>query len=184
MIVAFDATVLVYVVDENASAPVDPGTGKPITDCKQRIEHLLATLQKDDAKIIIPTPALGEVLVKAQQMAPELLRQLTSSKHFRVAPFDTMAAVEYAAMHASRLGKGTTNRTKAKFDEQIVAIARVEGAQVIYSDDGDIAKLAGPKIKVMGIAELPLPPTKAQPDMFDQLRNEAEYSYDPDFGKW
>jgi predicted nucleic acid-binding protein len=179
VIVAFDATLLVYVVDENAPAPIDPGTGKPVTDCKQRIEYLLETLQKDDAKIVIPTPALGEVLVKAQQMAPELLRQLNSSKHFRIAPFDTMAAVEYSSMHAQRLGKAATNRTKAKFDEQIVAISRVENVQVIYSDDGDIAKLANPKIKVMGIAELPLPPVKAQSDMFDPA-----YSQDPNFGKW
>jgi hypothetical protein len=34
-------------------------------------------------------------------------------------------------MHASRLGKTTTPRTKAKFDEQIVAIARVENATAV-----------------------------------------------------
>lgn len=178
MIVAFDATVLVYVVDENASAPIDPDTGRPVDHCKQRIEYLLETLQKEDAKIVIPTPSLGEVLVKAQQMAPELLKQLSSSKHFRIAPFATMAAVEYAAMHGQRLGLPTSNRTKAKFDEQIVAISRVENAQIIYSDDKGIAKLASPKIKVIGIAELPLPPVQAQSDMF------AEYGKDPNFGKW
>ena len=104
MIVAFDATVLIYIIDENASPPNDPATGQPVRNCKERLDHLPFTLQKENAKIIIPTPALGEVLVKAQQAAPELLRDLTSSKHFRVVSFDAMAAVEYAAMHAARLG--------------------------------------------------------------------------------
>jgi predicted nucleic acid-binding protein len=182
VIVVFDATVLIYIIDENASPPNDPATGQPVENCKERLEYLLTTLQEENAKIIIPTPALGEVLVKAQQAAPELLRDLTSSKHFRVAPFDAMAAVEYAAMHAARLGKATTNRTKAKFDEQIVAIARVENATIIYSDDGDIAKLASPRMQVLGIGSLPLPPAKAQGDMFE--RDQEPYSSNPDFGRW
>jgi predicted nucleic acid-binding protein len=172
VIVAFDATVLIYIIDENAPPPHDPATGQPVKDSKDRLEHLLITLQKENAKIIIPTPALGEVLVRAQQAAPELLRNLTSSKHFRVASFDARAAVEYAAMHAARLGKATANRTKAKFDEQIVAIARVENATVIYSDDADIVKLASPRMQVLGIASLPLPAAKAQHDMFEDLSDE------------
>ncbi|CAN7705926.1 PIN domain-containing protein [Bradyrhizobium sp. LjRoot220] len=182
MIVALDATVLIYIIDENAPPPIDPATGQAVKNCKERLDHLLLTLQKENAKIIIPTLALGEVLVKAQQAAPELLRDLTSSKHFRVSSFDAMAAVEYAAMHAARLGKVTTNRTKAKFDEQIVAIARVENATIIYSDDGDIAKLASPRMQVLGIASLPLPVAKSQGDMFE-AQQEA-YSSNPDFGRW
>jgi len=182
VIVVFDATVLIYIIDENASPPNDPATGQPVENCKERLEYLLTTLQEENAKIIIPTPALGEVLVKAQQAAPDLLRDLTSSKHFRVASFDAMAAVEYAAMHAARLGKAATNRTKAKFDEQIVAIARVENATIIYSDDGDIAKLASPRMQVLGIGSLPLPPAKTQGDMFE--RDQEPYSSNPDFGRW
>jgi predicted nucleic acid-binding protein len=136
------------------------------------------------AKIIIPTPALGEVLVKAQQAAPELLRYLTSSKHFRVAPFDAMAAVEYATMHGARLGKTITNRAKAKFDEQIVAIARVENAAIIYSDDADIVKLAGPRMQVLGIASLPLPVAKAQGDMFEGHSDEEPYLSNPNFAQF
>ena len=53
-------------------------------------------------------------------------------------------------------------RAKAKFDDQIVAIAAVEGASLIYSDDKDIAKLVGGRLRVVSIAELPLPPEDAQ----------------------
>jgi predicted nucleic acid-binding protein len=164
LIVVFDASVLVYILDENANAPIDQSTGQPVAGCKERVEHLIASLQRDNAKIIIPTPSLGEILVKAQTAAPEWLRILNSSRHFRIAPFDQRAAVEFAATQANRpaAARRTTSRHKAKFDDQIVAIASVEGATVIYSDDGDIKKLESPHLKVIGIAELPLPPVDPQ----------------------
>jgi hypothetical protein len=63
-----------------------------------------------------------------------------------------------------RLNAGElAQRAKPKFDHQIVAIARVEKATVIYSDDeglGRFAKRAG--IKTIGVGQLPLPPIDAQ----------------------
>ena len=44
MIVVFDASVLVYLIDADAKAPLDPSTGKPLEQCKERIKHLLASL--------------------------------------------------------------------------------------------------------------------------------------------
>ena len=84
MIVAFDASILVYVIDELARPPVDPATGEPVDRCHERVTHLLETLQQQNAKIIIPTPALAEVLVRVTTGGPELLRILASSKHFRI----------------------------------------------------------------------------------------------------
>jgi len=55
LIVVFDASVLVYLIDADAKAPLDPSTGKPLEQCKERIEHLLASLQQQGAKIVIPT---------------------------------------------------------------------------------------------------------------------------------
>jgi len=52
---------------------------------------------------------------------------------------------------------------KVKFDHQIIAIARTEGTEVIYSDDEDIRRFARAQgIEVIGIAALPLPPEDAQ----------------------
>jgi predicted nucleic acid-binding protein len=161
LIVAFDASILIFVLDDSAKAPVDPKTGHRVTRCKERVQYLIETLQRDGAKIIVPTPSIAEVLVRAQQAAPEWLRILNSSKHFRIAPFDERAAVEFAASQANRVGQGIKavvgGRQKAKFDDQIVAIAAVESATVIYSDDEDIKRLAGTRFEVRGIAELPLP---------------------------
>ncbi|WP_316187907.1 MULTISPECIES: type II toxin-antitoxin system VapC family toxin [unclassified Bradyrhizobium] len=168
MTVVFDASVLIYIIDPNAPAPIDTATGQSVPQCKERVEHLINELQKDGAKIIIPTPALGEVLVRAAN-ASKILTQLTSSKHFKVVPFDEKAAVEFSLMQSTRTTKSTASRTKAKFDDQIVAIARVERASVIYSDDADIAKMSGSSVAVIGIAALPLPPAPKprDPDLFD-----------------
>ncbi len=166
MIVAFDTSVLVYFFDEQANAPIDSSTGTPISECKDRLSFLIASLQREKAKIIIPTPALGELLVKAQQAAPEWLAIIHKSRHFRIADFDERAAVEFAATQAERIASGQKNegttRAKAKFDDQIVAIAAVEGASVIYSDDPHIKRLAGSRFKVIGVANLALAPQAAQ----------------------
>lgn len=181
MIVAFDATVLVYLLDDKARPPIDLQTGKPVPYCAERVKALIEELQHDKAKIVVPTPSLAEVLVKAQQAAPTWLAVLNASKHFRVAPFDERAAVEFAAMQANKqAGRfAGQSRQKAKFDDQIVAIAAIEGAEVIYSDDVDIKKLAGDRFKVLGIADLPLPEQQAQGSLFAS----SPYADDPDFGK-
>jgi predicted nucleic acid-binding protein len=166
LIAAFDASTLVYVIDEHAKPPIDPATGKPLDRCHERVMHLLESLQQENIKIVIPTPALAEVLVRAAKGGPEFLRILSSSKHFRIAPFDERAAVEFAARQAERIAANerapASTRAKAKFDDQIVAIAAVEGATMIYSDDEDIAKLAEGRFAVIKIAAITLPPEAAQ----------------------
>lgn len=166
MIVAFDASILIYVIDAQAKAPIDPATGKPFDRCQERVNYLLESLQQKNAKIVIPTPALAEVLVRAATGGPELLRLLSSSRYFRIAPFDERAAVEFAARQAERIAASerapAATRTKAKFDDQIVAIAAVEGTTSIYSDDEDIARLAAGRFDVVKIAAIPPPPESAQ----------------------
>lgn len=175
MIVAFDTSVLVYFFDEQARPPLDPASGAPVSECKDRLDFLIATLQRDKAKIVIPTPALGELLVKAQQAAPEWLDMLHKSKHFKIAGFDERAAIEFAATQAERLASGQksegASRAKAKFDDQIVAIAAVERATVIYSDDPHIKRLAGTRFEIIGVSDLPLPRRDAQ---FNFPFNQAE----------
>jgi predicted nucleic acid-binding protein len=173
LIAAFDATVLLYLFDAGANSPVDPSTGESVTHCKDRVAGLIASIQQSRSKIIIPAPALAEVLVYGDVAAPEWLRILGSTKHIKIAPFDERAAVEYAAMEQARLvvgSKPSSTRAKAKFDAQIVAIARVEQAQIIYSDDDDIKRLAGDGMTVHGIASLPVPDELAQMPLFDPDR--------------
>jgi hypothetical protein len=76
--------------------------------------------------------------------------------------------------------RGTSNATwtKIKFDRQIVAIAKVHNATTIYSDDDDMRAIATrAKMKVIGLAELPLPPEHAQLSFV--LTGEAEGNVQP-----
>lgn len=167
MIVALDASVLIFLFEKDAKAPIDPKTGNPLERCYDRVNHLIAELAANSAKIIIPTPALAEVLVMAGEAGPEWLNTIGKSRHFVVADFDVRAAIEHAAQMSSAPKPLAQGKRKAKFDYQIIAIARVAGAESIYSFDSDIAKDAGPGLKVCGGFDLPLPPEAAQKRLFE-----------------
>jgi predicted nucleic acid-binding protein len=167
MLVVFDTTFLVLLLD-----PQVKGTGA----VDVRISHLVATLDKQKAKIVVPTPALSEVLIGAADAAPAYLEILSRHSRFRIAPFGERAAVEAAARHREAIGRGdkkegSSNWAKVKFDRQIVAIARIEGAERIYSNDDDIERL-GKKdgIDVIRLDKLALP-AAATPDLFDYAKS-------------
>ena len=168
MIAVFDASVLIFLFEKDASGPLEPATGHPLPQCYERVNHLIETLTRDRAKIIIPTPSLAEILVKAGAAGPAWLRIMSENRFIRVVPFDLRAAVEFAAMQRDHKESGTKRsepRPKAKFDDQIIAIAKVEGAEVIYSSDIGLAKEAPPQIEVISLSALPLPPQDPQMTM-------------------
>lgn len=164
MKVAIDASVLAFLFDDKVLAPAGPD-GNTIGDCQARLTHLIVELEQAKATLIIPTPALSEVLVYAGDAAAAWLGALTGLRCVKIAPFDTLAAVECAAMARERLTHlrpADTTKRKAKFDEQITAIALVERADEILSDDVHIRRLVGDKMTVRGIADLSLPPSDPQ----------------------
>jgi len=163
--VLFDTSTLLLGLQPDASPPLDPYTKLPIEHAKQRVEYLIKKLSKAKSRVIIPAPVLSEVLVHAGDAANDYILILQQSP-FRVAPFDTRAAIECAdAMTKFGLkAKGKENtRAKIKFDRQIVAIAKVEQVETIFSDDQHIytiAKQAG--LKVVRSFELELDPDDRQ----------------------
>lgn len=138
-----DATTLLYFLEPDSKAPRDPGTNKPISDAKARIDLLIETLEAREETTLIPTPALSEVLVHAATAGPRYLKILHGTNCFRIASFDERAAVELASMTRDAFGEGdlrsgsSTTRANLKFDRQIIAIARVHNQTTIYSDDND-----------------------------------------------
>jgi hypothetical protein len=167
--VVFDATTLLCLLDPEAKAPTDPETGKPVAHVKERIEFLVRELESDKEKIIVPTPALSELLVRAGDAGPEYLDILGKAATFKIVDFDQRAAVEVAATTreaidtGSKKGGSESSWAKIKFDRQILAIAKVEGASTIYSDDGDIVRFSkNAGIRVVRLCDLPLPPEDAQ----------------------
>lgn len=116
------------------------------------------------ARIIIPTPALSELLVKTGHSSREIINLVSKTSRLVEASFDVKAAIEAAlitkqAMRAgSKRGESPDVWAKIKFDRQIVAIAKANNAQEIYSEDEDVETIARPLgIKVVRIRDLPLP---------------------------
>ncbi len=133
--VVFDAPILMLYLDESLEPPKDHATGDPIRKARERVEYLIQRLSDDNQKVVIPTPALSEVLVYAGPAQAEWLGHLNSRSCFRIAGFDQRAAIEAAiaireAIAAGDKKGGNTDASwqKCKIDRQIVAIAKVEGA--------------------------------------------------------
>lgn len=160
--VVFDASILLFLFDA--------GTPASVPRAKERVEHLIDRLTIAGEKIVIPTPALSECLVHAGSAGLEYLAILEKQSCFRIAGFDERAAIEAAIRifdarqrRQRKGGNHDASRTKIKFDRQITAIAAVEGATAIYSDDGDIrgyAREAG--IEAYQLSDLALPPEDPQ----------------------
>lgn len=170
--VLFDADFLGILMHATPRAPLDPATKKPVGRLKEKVEHLVSTLEKVRDKILIPTPALSEVLALAADKASDYLAELTSNTCFEIVSFDQVAAIEaaVAAYEAKQRGGkkagSTSTWAKVKFDRQIIAIGKVRGVNAIYSNDEDIRKAgARENIKVISVWDLPDPPPK-QTDMF------------------
>lgn len=148
MKVVFDATILLALLQPDSLPPRHPDTNEPVDSVRERIDYLIRRLEEEGAKIVIPTPALSEVLVRADGAVPRYLQEISSASVFRSAPFDERCAVELAAMTRSAIDSGDkkggqdTTWAKVKFDRQIVAIAKVEGVSTLYSDDKGIETLA------------------------------------------
>lgn len=155
--VVFDTTILVDLLHPRTNA-----------DRRVKLEHLISELQRSKSKILIPTPALSEFLAGAGKARDDYYQKLSASSAFQVVAFDARAAMECALMidevrtneDKKKLGK---TWAKAKFDWQILAIAKVAGATVIYSDDGDIVRM-GKRfgIEVIKTYDLPLPASARQ----------------------
>ena len=162
--VLFDNTFLCLLFHPTAKPPND-SNGKPITRCHDRIDHLVSELEATHAKILIPTPALSELLTIAGPNYVQYLNEINGRSCFKIVDFDQRAAIEAAlrmadAIKAKDKRSGTLSPLqKIKFDRQIVAIAKVENVKAIYSDDNDIKALAEQcEIAVVRVEDLPLPP--------------------------
>lgn len=162
--VAIDATLLLLFLSPIAEPPLDRRTGKPLANAKERVDALIDKCQRSRTKIVVPTPVLSEVLVRAGAARTDYLRILQQSSHFKIAPFDVRAAVDVAEMTKTAIDAGDKRAgsagtwAKVKFDRQIVAIAKNEQVTAIYSDDPDIKNTAAQfGIPVIGLFEMPVP---------------------------
>jgi len=140
----------------------------PLTRAQDRNERLVEDLHSSNERVVIPTPALSEFLVLAEDAGQQYLAELANQPHFYIHPFDLMAAIELAAMERSARIKGGKRSPvpqdapwqKVKFGRQIVAVSKVHRVHTIYSNDGHIRAIAEDQgMKFVPCWELPLPPS-------------------------
>lgn len=164
--VVFDSTFLTFLFVPNAKCSVDRA--------RDRIENLIGEISGRGDRIIIPTPALSELLVRVGHSKKLILNELTRSQKFLIAPFELRAALEVALMGEEAIKRGdkkggsTDSWAKVKYDRQIVAIAKVCEASIIYSEDPGLCRLATAlKLTAKSVADLSLPtPRHEGPSLF------------------
>jgi hypothetical protein len=169
--VAFDNTILSILLFPDAEVNEGP-EGKPVERAQERVNALVQEIQDGGEQVLIPAPALAEVLATPDCDVDEVLSALRASAYIRIGDFDQRSAVELAfrlraAMASGDIREGVaTTKTRMKFDRQIVAVALTNGARILYSDDEGVKQFgARSGLRVVRISELPLP--VVQQDLFD-----------------
>lgn len=123
-------------------------SGETPTDIKERLDQLLLEAHRDKRRIIIPTPAMAEFLVRAEDASTAAFAALEKKAAVYVAPFDRMAAFECALLDAAALNRGdkrdgsTEPYQKIKIDRQIIAIAKVHAVGLVITEDEGVRKIA------------------------------------------
>jgi hypothetical protein bpseu9_40260 len=127
-------------------------------DSVARIEHLCSG---KNVSIIVPTPALAEFLVRADQELESWIVDAERSKSFRIIPFDKRCAWECAIMGRNGLSKKKAAGNpyqKVKIDRQICAIAKTHSASVLLTNDKGLKSIAQSNgLNAVSIEELELP---------------------------
>ena len=153
--VAFDNTILSLLIFPDAELQ-QGSDGQKVEHARERVLGLVQQIEEARDQVIVPTPALSELLVTEGVDVQDVLTTLRSSAYIRIEGFDERAAVELAmrlreARKAGDQREGLTiTKSAMKFDRQIVAIALVSGVTILYSDDDAVAMFAtgcGLKVK-------------------------------------
>lgn len=127
--VAVDASFLAAFLDKRARSSIQNGPAW--------IANLINDLDGERAKVIIPTPALAQVLTHHPRAGQAYVEHIKQCACFQIRPFDDKAAFELARLLSEKPTKNIL-----KFDRQIVAIAKVYDASVLYANDEEVVKFA------------------------------------------
>ena len=141
-----------------------PKAKHPIKDAEERIKFLLSELNGRGDQIVVPTPALSEILVKSGKARNDIIQEFTKNPRWIVAPFDIRAALELSLFSDAAIKSGDKKQgmaatwAKVKFDRQIVAIGKVLRVSCIYSDDTGVHAVGRREgVPVLGIADIKMP---------------------------
>ena len=174
MTVAFDNTFLTLLLDPASQVRPNPVTGATTLYMPARINSLIDDLTGRGEKLIIPAPAIAEVMCKVAPPS-EVIAKLGSYKCIEPYAFDQKCALTLGEL-SQQFGMAIKEaralnewaRQRVKVDMQIVAVALTYGAETLYTDDNSqttFAELCG--LKVIHTWELPINDTHKQADFFE-----------------
>lgn len=146
-----------------------------------RIQGLVVDLVASKTVIGIPAPAWAEYLCGADLATAGVIQALRRRRTVRVLPFDEAAAFELSFIHrgaiqfGSKKGAANAPWQQIKTDRQILAIARVHQAAVIYTDDEKLALEAQRlNVSVKFVEDIPLKPQQTKLDLtFDDVAEDV-----------
>lgn len=168
MTVAFDNTILSALLNPQGRLPLDPTSDQPLEYGRERAESVVAQIEKARRKIILPAPAVAELLTAIGPDAQQYLNVVGRSRVFEVGAFDARGAAELALLNRGVFADGDVkngldNWQKRKVDRQIIAICKVHGAAELYTDDTGLAnraRLCG--VTPISLFEIAVPDTARQ----------------------
>ncbi len=158
--IVVDANFLVLMFDPDAMPHIPGGA--------DRVRLLIETLTTDRQTIVVPTPAIAELVVGRLPRLNEIIAEIRRQRCFRIQEFDQTIAIETGIIIEAALKRRsafplTDGRVAMKYDAMIAATARVLGADAICTDDRGYGPwVEGTSIAVRTIGDLPLPPQPAQ----------------------
>lgn len=159
--IVVDANFLVLLFDPEALPQVERGA--------DRVHHLIATLTKARETIMIPAPAITELVTSRVDRVDEIVAAVRGYSAFEVQPFDEVIAIETGILIQRWLDTIPQQdrpdgwRVPMKYDAQIAATAVMRNARAICTDDRNYGVwLKGTGISVLKLAKLDLPPDPPQ----------------------
>lgn len=166
--IAIDASTLSILLNSNARIPLDPATKQPVDLGRERILGFISQAEKERRKLVIPTPAVPELLTAISPTSADYIRVVNRKTVFEVRSFDEVAAIELAFLNRDVFSSldeknGLEPWQKMKVDRQIIAIAKVADCEKILTEDdglGNRARLC--EIEPIKLIDIPIPDSARQ----------------------
>ena len=131
--------------------------GKAEDDVKrQQAVYLFQALVEGKDRILIPAIILAELTAKMDATDRQEVVKLISGA-CEVVPFDAGAALEYGTIRSVGMNKKGRQfpRKEISLDSLIVATCKKYKVQTLYTDDGNLTKIASPFMHVEGLPTIP-----------------------------
>lgn len=125
-------------------------------------DALFEQFENDGTRLLIPTPVLSEYLVRVPRSQWEDVLDVFRTEYI-IGTYDAKAALIAAELYTKRVDTlkpeeitDLGGKRELKVDCQVVAVAISHNADILCSDDKGVRHVAGDRIRVVRLAEIPV----------------------------